>query len=119
MSRSVTSSIIKSHNKIILSKGESKLSKSSCICRDKTSCHLNGNYLQQNMIYYSKVISRNECTNKNHPYYIRLTEGSFEDILYKHKKCLNGRANKIQQNYQISYGIRRRKTLTYHSNGVY
>ena len=34
------SSIIKSHNKKVLSKDESKSSKSSCNCRDKSSCPL-------------------------------------------------------------------------------
>ena len=48
-------------------------------------CPLNGNCLQQNMIYCSKVIPRNQFTNKNHPHYIGLTESSFKERLYKHK----------------------------------
>ena len=74
------------HNKIskVLSSDESRLSKSSCNCRDKSSCRLNGNCLQQNVIYCSKVIPRNQYTNKNHPHYIGLTE-FFKDRLYKHK----------------------------------
>ena len=79
------SSIIKSHSKKILSNDESKSSKSSCNCRDKSSCPLNGNCLQQNVIYCSKVILRNQYTNKNHPHYIGLTESSFKDRLYKQK----------------------------------
>ena len=39
------SSIIKSHNQKVLSNDVSKSSKSSCNCRDKSSCPLNGNCL--------------------------------------------------------------------------
>ena len=80
-----TSSIINSHNKKVLSNDESKSPKSSCNCRDKPSCPLSGNCLQQNVVYCSKAILRNQYTNKNHPHYIGLTESSFKDILYKHK----------------------------------
>ena len=79
------SSIPKSHNKKVLSKNALKSSKSSCNCRGKSSCPLNGNWLQQNVIYCSKVIPRNYCTKKNHPHYIGLTERLFKDRLYKHK----------------------------------
>ena len=82
------SSIIKSHNKKVLSNNESKSSKSSCNCRDKSSCPLNGNCLQQNVMYCSKVILGNQYTNKNHPHNIGLTESSFKDRLYKHKSSL-------------------------------
>ena len=60
------SSIIKSHNKKILRNDESKSSKSSCNCKDTSSCPPNGNCLQQNVIYCRKVILRNQYTNKNH-----------------------------------------------------
>ena len=80
------SSIIKSQNRKILSKKESKSSKSSCNCRDKTFHPLNGNCLQQNVKYYSKVIPRNKFTNKTIPHYIGLTECSLKDRLYKQKK---------------------------------
>ena len=73
------SSILKSHNKKVLSNGVSKSSKSSCNCRDKCSCPLNDNCLQQNVIYCSKVIPGNQYTNNNHPNYIGLTESSFKD----------------------------------------
>ena len=79
------SSIIKSHNKKVLSNGVSKSSKSSCNCRDKCSCPLNDNCLQQNVICCSKVIPGNQYTNNNHPNHIGLTESSFKDRLYKHK----------------------------------
>ena len=79
------SSIIKSHNKKVLSNNKSKSSKSSWNCRDKSSCPLNCNCSQQNVVYCGKVILRNQYTNKNHPHYIGLTECSFKDRLYKHK----------------------------------
>ena len=79
------SSIIKSHNRKVLSKEGSKSSKSSCNCRDKSSCPFNGNCLQENVIHCSKVIPRNQYTNKNHPHYIGLTKSSFNDRLYKHR----------------------------------
>ena len=78
-------SIIKSHNKNILSSNESKSSKTFCNCRGKASCPLNGNCLQQNVIYSSKVIPKNELTNKNLSHYIGLAEILFKDRLYKHK----------------------------------
>ena len=84
-SMSNISSIIKFHNKKALSNDESKSWKSSCNCRGKSSCPLNGNCLQQNVIYCSKVIPRNQYTNKNHPHYIGLTESSFKVRPYKHK----------------------------------
>ena len=73
------SSIIKSHNKKFLSNDKLKSSKYSCNFRDKSSCPLNGNCLQQNVIYYNKIIPRDEFTNKNHPHYIGLIEGSSKD----------------------------------------
>ena len=79
------SSIRKSHNKKIFSNDKSKSLKTSCNCRDKTSCLLHGNYLQQYVIYCSKVIPGNEFTNKNHPHYNELTECSFEGRPYTHK----------------------------------
>ena len=79
------SSIIKYYNKKILSNDESKSSKSSCNCRDKTSCPLNGNCLQQNVEYCGKVIPRNEFANKNNPHYIGLTKSSFQDSLHKRR----------------------------------
>ena len=66
------SSIIKSHNKKVLSNDESGLS--FCNCKGKSSFPLTGTFLQQNVIYFSKAIPRNQFTNKNHPHYIRLTE---------------------------------------------
>ena len=116
------SSITKSHNKKILSKDESKLSKSTCKFRDKSFCPLSGNWLQQNVIYFSKVIPRNQFTNKNHPLYIRLTENLFNDRLYKLKnsfKCDKKNKNEMQQNGLVLYVTRRAKTLMYHFNGVY
>ena len=53
------SSIIKSHNKMVLSNDRSKSSNSFWNCRDKSSCPLYCNYLQQNVVYCSKLIPRN------------------------------------------------------------
>ena len=114
------SSIIKSHNKKTLSNDESKLSKSSCNCRDKSSCPLNGNCFQQNVVYCIKVIRMNQFTNKNHPHYIGLTESFFKDRLYKDKNLFKyEKTNDMQQNCLILYGTRRAKPLMYHSNGVF
>ena len=113
------SSIIKSHNKKVLSNDESNSWKSSCNCRHKSSCPLNGNCLQQNVICCSKIIPKNEYTNKSHPCYIGSTENSFKDRLYKHKTLLNMRINERQQNCLILYGTRRAKTLMCHSNGAF
>ena len=61
-----SSSIIKSHNKNVLSNDESKSSKSPCNCTDKSSCPLNGNCLQQNVIYCGKFFPRNQYINISH-----------------------------------------------------
>lgn len=74
---------IKYQQQMILSNDESKSSKTPCNGCDKTYCH--GNCVQQNMIYCSKVIPRNEFVNKNHFLYIWLTESSLIDRLYEHK----------------------------------
>ena len=74
------SSITKSHNKMVLSNDKSKSSKSSCNYRDKSFCSLNGNSLQQNVIYCSKVIPRNQFNNKNNPHCIGLTESFLKTI---------------------------------------
>ena len=52
------SSKTKSHNKKVLSNNESKSSKSSCNCRDKSPCPLNGNCLQQNQALSGKACYR-------------------------------------------------------------
>ena len=114
-------SIIKSHNKNILSSDESKSSKTLlCNCRDKASCPLNGNCLQQNMIYCSKVIPKNELINKNLSHYIGLAEISFKDRLYKHKNSFKYESKR--NGTELSNFIwvqKKKKTVTYHSNGVY
>ena len=70
---------------MILNNDGSKSWKSSCNCIDKSSYPLNGNCLEQNVIFYSKTIPRNQFTNKNDTHYIGLTESSFKERLYKHK----------------------------------
>ena len=83
------SSIIKPRNKKVICNNESKSSKSSCNCGAKSSCPINGNCLQQNVIYCSKAISRNQFTNKSHSHYIGSTE-SFLKIDYINTKIILG-----------------------------
>ena len=92
------SSIIKHHKRKIISHDQS-ISRISFNCRDKSSCSRNDNCLQQNVVYYSKVISTDEVTNKNYPHYIELKKSSFKDRLYKLKSSFkyenNGNATKL------------------------
>ena len=55
-------SLISRHNKKILSRACSKNNQkiNTCNCREKNSCPLNGNCLQENVIYKAMITSQNE-----------------------------------------------------------
>ena len=72
-------SVINGHNKNILNEQEKP---SSCNCRDKTSCPLNGSCQHKNLVYSCKVSTPD--IKQNHPHYIGLTEHKIKDRLYKH-----------------------------------
>ena len=69
-------SIIQSHNKQIVSDKPNNKD-TTCNCRQKENCPLDGKCMQRNVIYIAKV--------ENGPNYIGLTEHSFKDRYYKHK----------------------------------
>ena len=75
--------------------------------------------IEQNARYCSKVIPRNDLTNKCHPHYAGLLESCFKDRPWKHKKFLDTRAIEMQRSCLTSYGTKRTKELTFHSNGVF
>ena len=109
------SSIIKSHNKKILSNDKSKSSKSSYDCKDKSSCPINGNSLEQNV--------KCDILQESHPterVYQQKHKRVFLNIDYANIKTnWNTIANKMQRICLISYGTRKAKTSTYHSHRVF
>lgn len=50
-----------------------------CNCRNKTTCPLQGNCLQTNIVYKDK-----ESINNTTMYYIGFTEGTFKQRKYTH-----------------------------------
>ena len=77
-------SIINSHDKKIINNNIPKPSTPTCNCRLKTSCPLNGDCLQSSLVYICKADTPDII--ENHPHYIGLTENTFKDRFYKHKK---------------------------------
>ena len=90
------SSIIKSHHKQILR--NDGLMSSYVVANVEESL---GNCLQENIKYYSKVILRNEFSNKNHSHYIGLPVNTFIDQTIQDyiniKLFLNTRANEMHR----------------------
>ena len=99
-------SVINGHNKNILNEQEKP---SPCNCRDKTSCTLNGSCQHKNLVYSCKVSTPD--IKQNHPHYIGLTEHTFKDRLYKHNNSFKYESKRTQQNFLISYGVKKKKKL--------
>ena len=74
-------SIITAHNKSILQKKETVITK-TCNCRVKESCPLMGKCLVKNVIYKCNLLSDHQIADAS---YIGLMENSFKDRLYKHR----------------------------------
>ena len=92
------------HNKNILNEQERP---SPCNCRDKTSCLLKGNCQHKNFVYSFKVSTPD--LKQNYPHYIGLAEHTFKDRLYKHNNSFKYKSKETQQNFLISYGVKRKK----------
>ena len=72
-------SLISRHNKNVLNRAYNKNNKeiSTCNCRDKDSCPLNGKCLQENVVYKATITTQNESKEC-----IRSTEGTFKKRWY-------------------------------------
>ena len=92
-------SVINGHNKNILNKQE----KPPCNCRDKTSCQLKGSCHHKNLVYSCKVSTPD--LKQNYSHYIELTEHKFKEITI----LLSTRQKETQQNFLISYGVKKRE----------
>ena len=75
--------IIKSHNKILLKQQQDQETKRSCNCRSKTQCPLNGQCLNESVIYEAKV----QAGSEEHTY-IGMTEGTFKTRYNNHTHSL-------------------------------
>ena len=80
-------SIINPHNKKIINSNILKPPTPTCSCRLKTSCPLNGDFLQSSFIYICKTDTPDII--ENHTHYIGLTEHPFKDQFYEHKNSFN------------------------------
>ena len=76
-------SIINSHNKKIINSNIPKQLATTCHCRSKSSCPLNGDCVQSSLVYICKADTPNII--ENHPRYIGLTENTFKYRFHKYK----------------------------------
>ena len=110
-------SVINGHNKNILNEQEKPSPRN---CRDKTSCPLNGSCQHKNLVYSCEVSTPD--IKENHPHYIGLTEHTFR--LYKIDSTniiiLSSTSQReTQQNFLISYGVKRKKKLMWILSGAF
>ena len=100
-------SVINGHNKDILNEQEKP---SPCNCRDRRQniIPISGSCQHKNLVYSCKVSIPD--IKQNHSHYISLTEHTFKDstniIILS-----SVRQKETQQNFLISYGVKRKKTL--------
>ena len=85
-------SIINSHNRKKLNENIAKPISASYNCRVKASCPLDGNCLQTSLVYICQAATP-ELTD-DYPHYIGLTENTFKDRFYKHKKSFRYESKK-------------------------
>ena len=78
-------SIIKSHNKEVLT--ENKAPTRKCNCINKNNCPLDNKCLTTNLIYQAKITSN--IPNYQHKIYYGTSEGTFKVRYANHKKSLN------------------------------
>ena len=110
-------SIINSHNKKIINSNIPKQPASTCNCRLKSSCPLNGNCMQSSLVYICKADTPNII--QNHPHYIGLTEILLKTDFTSIKTYSNGKVNAMQRSYQILYGKTNIQTLKLILCGIY
>ena len=92
------SSIISSHNKILL---RPKTTKNGFSCRTRKNCLLQHQCLTSNKIYQADVVKNANKGTKN---YLGLAETSFKTRFLNHNKDLNHEQYKKAQNCQNIYG---------------
>ena len=114
-------SIINSRNKKIINNNIPKPSAPTCNCCSKTSCPLNGDYLQSSLVYICKADMPNIF--ENHPHYIGSTEkyktNTFKTNFTSTKTNSNMKVKVMQRNYQISHGKISMPTLKRILCGIY
>ena len=83
--------IINRHNKKILYKANNKNNHddSTCNCRNKDSCPLNGKCLQENVVYKATITTKTEVKD-----YIGSTGGTFKKRWYGHISDIRNEGNK-------------------------
>ena len=106
-------SLINSHNKNIVCEQKKKPPNNY---RGKTSCLLNGSCQHKNLVYSFKF--SNPQIKQNHQHNLAITststgliEHTFKEKFYKHSNSLKYESKKIEQNFPISYGVKRKRRL--------
>ena len=91
-------SLISRHNKNVLSGAYNKNNQeiSTCNCRDKDSCPLNGKCLQENVVYKATITTQNESKE-----YIRSTGGHFKKRHYTHISDIRNEKSKGTELYKF------------------
>ena len=75
-------------------------------CRDKTSCPLNRSFQHKNLVYFCQVSTPDIKQNRLH--YIGFTEHAVKDT----NIILSSTSQReTQQNFLISYGVKRKRRL--------
>ena len=83
--------VIQSHNAKVLSKTNNTGQKKTCNCKQANTCPLQGNCLQNTVVYKATVNTETETKS-----YIGSTEGSFKQRYYQHKSDMNLQHNKTK-----------------------
>ena len=100
--------IIKNHNRKITESYIEKSAETSCNCKEKNRCPLEGNCLIKSIVYMATVE-----TETNSSSYIGMTGNSFKTRYYNHIKSSKINATKTKLNCQSIYGnLKKRKSST-------
>ena len=102
--------IIKNHNRKITESYVEKSAETSCSCKEKNKCPLEGNCLIENIVYMATV-----RTETNTSSYVGMTGNSFKTRYYNHLMSFKINASKTKPNCQNIYGnLRKGSRATHH-----
>ena len=96
-------SLISRHNKNILNRACNKNNQeiSTCNCREKNSCPLNGKCLQENVVYKATITSQNQSKE-----YIGSTGGPFKKRYYTHISDIKNEKSKGKELYKYIWKLK-------------
>ena len=100
--------IIKNHNRKITESYIEKNAETSCNCKEKNKCPLEGNCLIKSIVYMATVE-----TETNSYSYIGMTGNSFKTRYYNHIKSFKNKRYKNETEFSKLYGnLKKRKSST-------